>query len=110
MKKRGLASIILGGLSLFYLPFLRSFDDRILEMLDIIATKYHLYYLYDHALVITASIFILFALVGIILGIQGRKSEGKVVSTIGIILSSLGLLIVISFVSFVYLVGYFWGG
>jgi hypothetical protein len=31
-------------------------------------------------------------------------------STIGIILSFLGLLIVVGFVSFIYLVGRFWGG
>jgi hypothetical protein len=110
LKKKSLISIISGIVSLLYFPYLRTFDDQILRLLDIISTKYHSYWIYDYSLVITSFPFILFAIIGIIFGIEGRKLEGKLVSTIGIVLSSLGLLIVVSFVSFIYLVGRFWGG
>jgi len=79
--------------SLFYFPYLRTFDEQILSLLDAISTKYHLYWIYDHSLIITASPFILFALLGIIFGIQARKSGEKLLSTIGVILSFLSLLI-----------------
>jgi hypothetical protein len=110
LKKKSLISITLGIVSLLYFPYLRTFDEQILGLLDAISTKYHLYWIYDHSLIITAFPFGLFAILGIIFGIKTRKSGEKLLSTIGIILSFLGLLIVVGFVSFIYLVGHFWGG
>jgi hypothetical protein len=110
IKKKGLISITLGIVSLFYFPYLRTFDKQILSLLNAISTKYHLYWIYDHSLIITASPFVLFAILGIIFSIKARKSEEKLFSTIGIVLSFLGLLIVVGCVSFIYLVGRFWGG
>ena len=103
MKKKSFISIVLGILSLLYYPFLVVFGEQTLK----IARKY---YLDRYELIITGSLFVLFALIGIILGIKARKSEGKLPATIGIILSSIGLVTVVSFISFIYLVGYFWGG
>jgi uncharacterized membrane protein len=110
VKSKNLISILFGVLSLLYYPFGVAFDEKILKIAKELGSKYGLYFLYNYELIITGSIFILFAILGIIFGIKARKSGEKLLSTIGVALSFLGLLIVIGFVSFIYLVGRFWGG
>jgi len=101
--KKSVISIVLGILSLLYYPFLLIFGEQIWKIA-------RTYYLERYNLMIAGVIFVLFAILGIIFSIQARKSGEKLLSTIGIVLSFLGLLIVVGFVSFIYLVGRFWGG
>jgi len=51
--------------------------------------------------ILIAFFFVLLAVIGMVLGIQGRKSENKLFATIGIILSGVGLIITMGFVSFI---------
>jgi hypothetical protein len=87
--KKSFLSIVFGILSLCYFPSFAFFGKTLRDMIG------------SSFFIVMGFFFIVFAAIGIIFGIWGRKTENKLIASIGLFLSVAGLIITIAIIGFI---------